>query len=723
MVVTDQTPAGVAELFEEIESYLPPDRVREIESAYEFAEQSHEGQTRKSGDPYITHPIAVTRLVAALHMDPHTLQASLLHDVIEDCDVTATDLRKRFGVEVATLVEGATKIERIGSPDSESADAETLRKMFVAMAEDVRVVILKIADRLHNMRTLQFVSPETQQEKAHETMDIYAPLASRLGIWQFKWELEDLAFRYLEPEQYRRVASVVNSRRGERERFVHSVEEQLRDALDDSGIDAEVSGRVKHLYSIHDKMQRYQADGRSFDQIHDLLALRILVDSTAAAYNALGVVHETWPPIPGSFDDYIANPKESMYQSLHTAVMGPEAHAFEVQIRTYEMHDVAEYGVAAHWQYKEESSKRDHRDEERMVWLRQLIEWQQEASGTEDFLESVKTDVFRDQVFVYTPQAEVRVLPAGSTPIDFAYRIHTDLGHQCAGAKVNGRLVPLSTKLENGDVVEIQRGRKSAGPSRDWLVDERGYLGSSHARQKVRQWFRRQLRGENITRGRELLERERKRLGLTTAPVDLPADLGFDDHDDMLAAIGYGDVSQQHLIQKLADQAPQPDPSQFAPSHVSVRGSPAVRVLGTTGLHVVLARCCNPLPGDGIMGYVTRARGVSVHRNDCRNVINADERDRLVECDWGPSGELYTAGVQVHAWDRVGLLRDVSTLIAGERVNMVGVRTEEHDDRTTTLHVMLETEGGSQFSGLLSRLEGIRGVITVSRADSQGAIL
>ena len=722
MVVTEDTPAGVADLFSDLESYLPADRVRAIESAYEFAEQSHAGQERKSGDPFITHPVAVAALVSMLRMDSQTIQAALLHDVIEDCGVTSTDLRKRFGADVAKLVEGATKIGRISSTDSSNADAETLRKMFVAMAEDVRVVIVKIADRLHNMRTLQHLEPWKQIAKSQETIEIYAPLATRLGIWQFKWELEDLAFRYLEPEQYRRVARMVDSRRGERERFVRRVEKQLRKALDAEGIEAEVTGRVKHLYSIHNKMRRYQAEGKSLDQIHDLLALRVLVNSTVDCYKALGVVHQTWIPIPGSFDDYIANPKESLYQSLHTAVMGPGAHPFEIQIRDHEMHEVAEYGVAAHWQYKEEPSRRNQQDEERMVWLRHLIELQQEASGTEDFLESVKTDVFRDQVFVYTPQADVRVLPAGSTPLDFAYRIHTDLGHHCTGAKVNGRLVALSTKLKNGDIVEIQRGRRSTGPSRDWLVQELGYLGSSHARQKVRQWFRRQQRDENITRGKELLERERKRLGVKTVPSELPGDLGFGSADEMLAAIGYGGVSRQHLIQKLAEQAPQPAPSRIAPSHMPLRGAPergapAVRVLGTAGLHVVLARCCGPLPGDGIKGYVTRARGVTVHRSDCRNVANPDEPERVVDCDWGPAGELYIASVQVHAWDRVGLLRDVSTLAATEGVNMVGVRTEERDDRTTTLHITLETEGGAQFASLLSRLEGVRGVISVSRAE------
>ena len=719
MVPPEQTPATVAKLFSALADYLPPERVAAVERAYEFAENAHCEQERESGEPYITHPVAVAVLVAGLRMDAQTVQAALLHDVIEDCGVQGQELREHFGADVERLVEGATKVGHIADPGTPSAraEAETLRKMFVAMAEDVRVVIVKLADRLHNMRTLEYLEPARQQAFAGVTMDIYAPLAARLGIWQFKWELEDLAFRYLQPEEYRRVAEMVAAKRGERERFVRRVERELRQALEEAEVTAEVSGRVKHRYSIHEKMRRYQAEGQSFDQIHDLLPLRVLVTGLADCYNALGIVHQIWRPLPGTFDDYIANPKESLYQSLHTGVVGPDARVFEVQIRTHDMHEVAEYGVSAHWQYKEEPQKRDLQYEERMAWLRHLIEWQQEASGTDDFLESVKTDIFRDQVFVYTPVGDVRVLPAGSTPIDFAYRIHTDLGHHCAGAKVNGRIVPLHTKLENGDIVEILRGRRAKGPSRDWLIQALGYLGSSHSRQKVRQWFRRQERDENIARGHDLLDRERKRLGLDTVPKALPAQLGFDDGDDMLAAIGYGDVSLQKLSQRLAEHAPQPEPSAVAPSYVTLRGAPAVRVLGTTGLHVVLARCCHPLPGDAIMGYVTRSRGVTVHRGDCRNVARLDEAERLVECDWGPIGELYSAAVQVHAWDRVGLLRDISTMVASERVNMVGVSTAEHDDRTTTVHVTLETEGGTQFSRLMSRLESVRGVISVLRVD------
>ena len=716
MVVSSRAPAGVRDLFRSLNEYLPPERVEAIQRAYEFAEACHDGQLRRSGEPYITHPVAVANLVASLHLDPPTIAAALLHDVVEDCDVTIEDLRKRFDPTIAKLVAGATKIEQIQLPDAAQADAETLRKMFVAMAEDVRVVIIKIADRLHNMSTLQFLEPDRQAALSRETMEIYAPLAARLGIWQFKWQLEDLAFRYLHPPEYKRLTEMVASKRAERERFVAQVEGQLREALSEAGIEADVSGRVKHFYSIYEKIQRYAEQGRSIDQIHDLIALRVLVNSVADCYNALGAVHQTWRPIPSSFDDYIANPKESLYQSLHTSIMGPGAHPFEVQIRTQEMHEVAEYGVAAHWTYKEEPHRRDVRYEERMSWLRHLIEWQQEASGTEDFLESVKSDVFADQVFVYTPRSEVRVLPRGSTPVDFAYLIHTDLGHQCAGARVNGRMVPLTTRLDNGDVIEIIRSRTPRGPSRDWLIDDLGFLGSSNSKQKVRQWFRRQQRDGNVARGSELLERERRRLGLREIPKDLHKDFGYEQFDDMLAAIGYGEVSLQRLVQHLAVEDEEPAAADLVSAPRSTDDATGVRVLGTTGLKVMIARCCRPLPGDNIVGYVTRSRGVTVHRSNCRTIAGITEPERVLDCDWGPSGNLYSATVHVVAWDRVGLLRDLSTMIASLRVNMVGVTTRESDDGTVTTEITLETEGRTQFASLLSRLESVRGVTSVSRA-------
>ncbi|MDA0256423.1 MAG: bifunctional (p)ppGpp synthetase/guanosine-3',5'-bis(diphosphate) 3'-pyrophosphohydrolase [Chloroflexi bacterium] len=720
MVVSGHSPAGTDELFETLDGYLPPERVEAVRGALAFAVEAHEGQLRRSGDPYITHPVAVARLVAELRMDSQTVKAALLHDVIEDCGVTAAQLDERFGADVAKLVEGATKIEHIPQPGRAAlaeADAETLRKMLLAMAEDVRVVIIKIADRLHNMQTLEHLPAERRDAIARETMDIYAPLAGRLGIWQIKWQLEDLAFRFLDPESYRRVAAMVASRRQEHERFVRGVVAELRGALEEAGIAADVSGRVKHLRSIDEKMRRYQAEGKSFDQIHDLIALRVLVPKVGDCYNALGVAHQIWRPIPGAFDDYIANPKESLYQSLHTSVIGPGAHPFEVQIRTYEMHEVAEYGVAAHWRYKEEPrSRRDARDEERMEWLRHLLEWQRESSGAEDFLESVKTDVFRDQVFVYTPRGDVRVLPAGSTPIDFAFRIHTDLGLHCVGAKINGRLSTLNTRIANGDVVEIVRGRGTRGPSRDWLNPALGYLGSSNARQKVRQWFRRQERDENVARGREQLERERRRLGLDSVPTDLVRQLGFEAAEEMLEAIGYGGVSPQTLAQKLAEHVAPQVHAPIVSKQPAGTQTPPVRVYGTGGLHVVLARCCGPIPPDPLVGYITRSRGVTVHRRDCTSVVRGEEPERYVECDWEPSGMRYSASIEVHAWDRVGLLRDISTMAATAAVNMVEVRTEEQADRTTTVHIRLETQGGAEFAHLLQQLDAVRGVLSVHRA-------
>ncbi|MHB1235669.1 MAG: RelA/SpoT family protein, partial [Microbacteriaceae bacterium] len=525
---------------------------------------------------------------------------------------------------------------------------------------------------------------------------------------------------YLEPQEYRRVASMVASKRSERERYVRQLTQEIREALDAAGIEAEVAGRAKHLYSVYQKMGRYQAGGRSFDEIHDLLAVRVLVKNINDCYNALGIVHQRWRPIPGSFDDYISSPKESLYQSLHTSVLGPGMRTFEVQIRTFEMHQLSEYGVAAHWQYKEERAKRDQQYEERMAWLRHLLEWQQEASGTDDFLESIKTDVFRDQVFVYTPKGDVRVLPADSTPIDFAYRVHTDLGHNTVGARVNNRMVPLNTVLRNGDVVEIVRSKTSRGPSRDWLIPSLGFLGSSHSKQKVRQWFRRQHRDDNVDRGREHLERELKRLGIRELPADFARLMGFADAKDLHAAIGSGDYSSQRLSNRLIELVPSSEPATVeeqmptSPSKKGPAGLKGVRVLGTSGLQVQIALCCKPLPGDSIVGYITRARGVTVHRADCRNVHRGTS-ERLVDCDWGPTGDVYTASVEVVAWDRVGLLRDLSTIIASYRTNMVGVRTIEQADRTTIVQLTLETEGGQQFARLLTHLDSVRGVISVRR--------
>ena len=719
---------GPRQVLEKARTYLSDDRVHLIEEAYRFAESCHADQRRASGEPYIVHPLDAALTVANLQLDAVAIAAALLHDVQEDCAVANEEIKRRFGAEVAKLVDGATKLARIAwqSPETHVADgalqAENLRKMFLAMAEDVRVVIIKLADRLHNMRTLEHLEPAKRLRTAQETMEIYAPLASRLGIWQIKWELEDLAFRYLQPEKYQELSQLIASKRATRERYIARVEKILRDELPKHGVEATVQGRAKHVYSVYQKMQKYAAQRKSFNEIYDLLALRVLVSTVTDCYSALGVVHGLWRPIPGQFDDYIANPKEGVYQSLHSTVMCLGARPLEVQIRTNEMHQLAEYGVAAHWRYKE-GGRQDLRFEERLSWLRQLLEWQREVAHAEDFVETVKTEVFQDQVFVFTPKGEVKDLPAGATAIDFAYRIHTELGHHCVGGKVNGRLVALNHPLENGDVVEIMVGRSSRGPSRDWLNSNLGYVKTSHARAKIRQWFRRQERAENIQKGREMLERELRRLGVTLAQCkdELLRQFRYESLDDLYAALGFGGASLHQVAVRLARflQPEEPKPALAAEAPQRPVSATGIQVLGTGDLLTQLARCCEPVPGDEIIGYVTRSRGVTVHRRDCFNVLHEDEPERLVEVEWGGADAFYPVAVHIEAWDRVGLLRDISTLIAEEKVNMVAVRTQEHDDRTTAISLTLETRGLDQLSRLLSKLETVRGVTSVARSMDQ----
>jgi guanosine-3',5'-bis(diphosphate) 3'-pyrophosphohydrolase len=722
--ISDETPVEAKELFAKIHEYLPEKVLALVEDAYQFAAECHAGQFRLSGDPVITHPLNAALTIADLQLDAVAVAAALLHDVQEDCGVSNGALGKRFGPDVAKLVEGVTKLGQIPwqAPErrvgEQEAQAENLRKMFLAMAEDLRVVIIKLADRLHNMRTLDPLPPEDRLRISRETREIYAPLAGRLGIWQLKWQLEDLAFRYLEPEPYFRIAHMLDARRSARERYVAQVEGIIRQELTGQGVGAEVQGRAKHIYSIHQKMQKYDAGGKSFHEMYDLLAVRILVDTVADCYRALGTIHQLWRPLPGTFDDYIANAKEGVYQSLHTTVMCLGARPLEVQIRTHEMHQQAEYGVASHWRYKE-GGKRDIRYEERLAWLRQLLEWQRELSGAEDLVEAVKTDIFQDQVFVFTPKGEIKDLPTGATPIDFAYRIHTDLGHGCIGAKVNGRLVPLNYQLQNGDAVEVMRGKSSRGPSRDWLNPNLGYIRTSHARGKVRQWFKKEERADNIARGRELVEKELRRLGVTLPEVEeqLLSIFRQDDLEDFLESVGYGGVSTHHITLKLAPIL-QPPEEAALPAEVDRRratGAPSVRVLGTGDLLTRIARCCSPVPGDEIIGYVTRGEGITVHRRDCHNVVHQSERERLVEVEWGRRGQLYPVAVHIRAWDRVGLLRDVSTLVAEEKVNMVGVRTHEQEDGTIAIDVTLETTGIEQLTRLFSKLEMVRGVVSVDR--------
>src|SRR3989454_711708 len=619
-----------------VASYLSPKGMQLVQEAYAFAAERHAGQRRKSGDPAITHPLHAAETIANLQLDASTIAAALRHDVQEDCGVTNQEIAKRFGSEVAVMVEGVTKLGLIGGQAAEArsgeahTQAENLRKMFLAMAQDLRVVIIKLADRLHNMKTLWALKPDDQRRIARETMEIYAPLAARLGIWDIKWQLEDLSFRYLQPDDYKFVADLIDAKRGVRETYVTQVTDFIREELKKHSIQAEIQGRAKHIYSIHSKMEKYAAEGKSVDEIYDLLAVRVLVETVTDCYTALGVVHGLWRPLPGSFDDYIANPKESMYQSLHTTVMA-----------------------------------------------------------------------------LNTP------------PLDFAYRIHTDLGHHCVGAKVNGRLVSLNYQLKNGEVIEVLTSRSSKGPSRDWMNSNLGFIRTTHAREKIRQWFKRQERAENIARGKEMVEKELRRLGASLGGMeeDILKLFKLDDLEDFFLRVGYGEISAQHISTKLASLLVEetPAPVEEIPPPAKSTYTTSISVLGTGDLLTRLARCCNPVPGDKIMGYVTRGEGVSVHRADCRNLLNEDEKERLVDVEWGRRGQLYPVAVHIDAWDRVGLLRDISTMVAEEKVNMVGVHTEGAADGHITIYVTLEMAGVEQLTRLLTKLEGIRGVVSVSR--------
>ncbi len=714
-----------SQLREKAQGYLPSKRLAIVEDAYNFAEKAHEGQVRKSGEPYLKHPLQVALTLAQLQLDASALAAALLHDVPENCGIPISEIEAKFGSEIANLVDATTKLGKLTlkAPRDRAIkeqQAENLRKMLVAMAEDLRVVFIKLADRLHNMQTLDALSPEKQYSIAKETLEIYAPLAHRLGIWELKWQLEDLSFRYLELEKYHQIVNLIATRRAQRESFIARVSQILTRELDKVGLKAETSGRPKHIYSIHQKIEKYAALGKDFDDIHDLTALRVLVDTMPDCYSALGVIHSLWRPLPDEFNDFIANPKPNGYQSLHTAVMYQGRVPLEIQIRTREMHHISEYGVAAHWRYKQ-GEKKDIYFEERIGWLRQLIEWHRELSGAEEFLESVKTDIFIDQVFVYTPKGEIKALAKGSTPLDLAYRVHTELGHRCVGAKVNGRLVPLTCQLNNGDVVEIISAKGAKGPSRDWLNPHLGYTSSSHAKEKIRQWFKKQERAENIERGRELLEKELRRLGIKLSEREELARLfKYDNLDDFLVAIGYGGITTHQIAVKLAAQQEQPR----AVTEVTPPKQPvsAIKVLGVGDMLTQLAQCCRPVPGDEIIGYVTRSRGVTIHRQDCYNMIHEDETERLIKVEWGQTDLLYPVSIQVKAWDRLGLIRDISTMVNEEKVKFTTMNLTNHDDHTISLNFVLETRGLAQLSRLLAKLEGVRGVISIARVGDEATI-
>ncbi len=701
--------------------YLAPADRERVMRAHALAAKAHAGQLRLSGEPYLVHPEAVAATLADLHLDADALAAALLHDVLEDTDVTAEALRKAFGPTVEKLVQGVTKLGRIHARPDGQAQAENIRKMLIAMAEDLRVVLIKLGDRLHNMRTISPLAPDRQRRIAQETLDIYAPLAHRLGMWQVKAELEDLAVAVLDPAGFEAVTSAIASRRREIDHVLGEARRRLESELKEAGIHADISGRPKHAASVLRKMSQ---QGKALEEIYDLVAIRVLCDDVRSCYGALGVVHTLWKPIPGRFKDYVAMPKGNGYQSLHTTVVGAGGEPMEIQIRTAAMHRTAEEGIAAHWHYKEASAV-DPRLDERFSWLRALLEWQKEMLDAERFVENVKLDIFPDEVFVFTPKGEVRSLPAGSTPIDFAYRIHTDVGHRCLGAKVNSRMVPLDHRLENGDIVEVLTTRSERhGPSRDWL----NFVKTSSARDKIRQWFKRQRREENVVRGRELLERELRRLrgqNLAQVPAERLADTArefhFQEVADFLAAIGYGELSPRTVVLRWAaredtDGEEGPLARLAIPIVSRPAGSEAVRVRGTENLLTTFAQCCKPVPGEAIRGYITRGRGVSIHRASCSNLRHAPEAGRLVEVEWSEGArQLFPVALTIEGWDRTGLLRDVATVIAESRVNLSGAAVEVKDDHTAVISTVVEIASLTQLSRLLEKLEAIRDVRTVAR--------
>jgi GTP diphosphokinase / guanosine-3',5'-bis(diphosphate) 3'-diphosphatase len=695
--------------------HYPQADLKKVSQAYELAAQAHKGQLRATGEPYVSHPVAAAQLLADIGIDPVAIQATLLHDIPEDTGYSVADIEERFGPEVARLVDGVTKLSKFSTHSHEEQQAENIRKMFLAMAEDVRVVLIKLADRLHNMRTLYALPSEKQQRIARQTAEIYAPLAERLGIWQMKWELEDLSFKYLEPDAYHAIASQLESRRKTREGYVDRAIQVLREALEKAGIQADLSGRPKHIYSIWKKMQR---KGASFNEIYDVYAVRVLVDELRDCYAALGVVHSIWRPIPGQFDDYIAMPKGNFYQSLHTAVVAVEGKPLEVQIRTQGMHRISEVGIAAHWRYKE-GSKSDRDYDAKLAWVRQLMDWQHEISDATEFVEGLKLDVFQDQVFVFTPKGEVKDLPAGATPLDFAYRIHTDVGHRCIGAKVNNRLVPLDYKLQNGDIVEIVTTKAAHGPSRDWL----NIVRTGHAKEKIRQWFKRQQREENMAHGKDALDRELRRLARTSLErigpervMEIAEQYKYLTLDDFYAAIGYGAVGAQAVVTRLGvvDDANELVLPQVAPpTPVSTEG---VRVKGVGDVLVRFGKCCAPIPGDPITGFVTRGKGVTIHLRSCPTVINEPDVNRLIEVEWeGQAQQTYPIAIRVEAHDRTGLLSDITNVVADNKVNILSANVMTNDDQTATVKATLQVSSVAQLAKILSRLEQLKDVYSVQR--------
>ncbi|HOJ57085.1 MAG: bifunctional (p)ppGpp synthetase/guanosine-3',5'-bis(diphosphate) 3'-pyrophosphohydrolase [Bacillota bacterium] len=716
----------VEDLLDRIKQYAPSAPVDIVMQAYDFASRAHAGQRRDSGDWYIFHPLEVALILAELEMDVATIAAGLLHDVIEDTDATLSEVQATFGDEIGLLVDGVTKLGRVPLMSREEQQAENLRKMFLAMAQDIRVVLIKLADRLHNMRTLGHLPWTRQARIARETLEIYAPLAHRLGMWRIKWELEDLALRYLEPGEYYKLVDKVARKRKEREVIIEEAKAILKKNLDENNIPCELQGRAKHFYSIYEKMR---IRGKTFDEIYDLIAVRIIVNTVRDCYAALGIVHSLWKPIPGRFKDYIAMPKSNMYQSLHTAVIGPRGEPLEIQIRTWEMHRTAEYGIAAHWRYKE-GTQAINEFEEKLSWLRQLLEWQRDMKDVHDFMETLKIELFKDEVYVFTPKGDVKSLPAGSTPVDFAYSVHTDIGHRCIGSRVNGKMTPLDYQLANGDIVEIITSKGETGPSLDWLA----FVKTSKARSKIRQWAREVRRSESVPRGRDLLEKELRRQGmevhenLKEDKLQVAASrLGFQDPDDLLASVGDNRISAALVIGRLAPERPEKQKEEKdLPQLPQRRGRETAQgiiiVKGADNVLARMARCCNPVPGDEIVGYITRGKGISVHRRDCPNIAwLRTSPERCIDVEWVFGREnSYPVELEIEAIDRVALLTNIMNAVTGLSVNITAVNAHTDKDHMAVVNMLVEITSSDHLNSVIERVKRVKGVTAVRRAQQIG---
>lgn len=729
------------QLIEKMKSYHPSDDFSMVEKAYHFAKEAHANQARKSGEPYIIHPLAVAYILAELELDIESITAGILHDVVEDTGYTTGEITAMFSEEVALLVDGVTKLGRIPySTDKEEIQAENYRKMFLAMAKDIRVILIKLADRLHNMRTLRYMSPEKQKEKAKETLDLYAPLAHRLGISKIKVELEDLSLRYLDPEAYYDLVEKIARKRSERVDFVEKIVQDVNKKLKEAGIEATVEGRPKHFFSIYKKMV---SQNKTLDQIYDLFAVRAIVDSVKDCYGVLGIIHEMYKPIPGRFKDYIAMPKTNMYQSLHTTLIGPEGEPFEIQIRTWEMHRTAEYGIAAHWKYKEGKSgeKAEDSAEKKLTWLRQILEWQRDLSDNKEFMKAIKLDldIFNDQVYAFTPRGDVINLPKGSTPIDFAYTIHSAVGNKMVGARVNGRIVTFDYQIKNGDRVEILTSQNSRGPSRDWL----NIVKSSQARNKINQWFKKEFKEENIIKGKELLDKNAKSKGLNINDLLKPEWMtivrrkyGFHDWDAICAAVGHGGIKEGQIIHRLYEEYQKEKnkkvteedilkkvQEEVPEKRIEKKSKTGIVVKGVEDVAVRFSKCCNPVPGDEIIGFITRGRGVSIHRTDCVNMIHLseEERHRLIEAEWYVEDNkdfYYQTEIQVIGDDRLGLLIDISRVLTDEKIAVKSLNARTTKEGEAFFNITIEIHGKQQLEKLTTKMQSVPGVHEIIRPRS-----